>query len=269
LVLACAAGAVRLGRGRASQEVVGQIRSGIVPVLAPTLSATTIQDGLAVLFSRPRRPLIPVPSLAVTRLTENHDEATTAQVEIRAIPLGTELFHQGENADALYVVTSGVIDVYRSQDNRKEPLAKLRKGETLGSVAALDHAPRRSTAVAARDSTVVAVPAAAMQMALNAADPTIRALLQSLRDAHDGHVPKSRHISDAVTEMREQVAATLEYLRSPSAPTDLTAAAAAGAARLQQLTDELVALIHRYPELDRRSRVMPEAPDLRPGKLPG
>jgi hypothetical protein len=99
-----------------------------------------------------------------------------------------------------------------------------------------------------------------------ASDPLVRSVLQmlvySLRMVHDVYTPKSRHVSDSVSEMKEQVAAIASYLESPSAPAALRVEGANVAARLKTVTEDLLALIARHPQLDPRTPAVPIASEL-------
>ncbi|HLU66400.1 MAG TPA: cyclic nucleotide-binding domain-containing protein [Kofleriaceae bacterium] len=64
---------------------------------------------------------------------------------------GEELFHAGEEGDALYVVVEGEVEVVR----QGEAIARLGPGECVGEMAALDWEPRSATVRALEPTTVV------------------------------------------------------------------------------------------------------------------
>lgn len=164
------------------------------------------------------------------------------------------------------MVTSGTLALYREEEGTRRVVAKAIRGEMLGELAAADGHPRQATAVALEDSTVAIFPAALLAGEVAKADPVtarlLRGLLDSLRVTHEIYSPRSRHIADSVAEMRTQFAAIVGYVQSESAPAGLKAEAGTIVARLGRMTDELVELIERHPELDRRARAFPGEIDL-------
>jgi hypothetical protein len=99
-----------------------------------------------------------------------------------------------------------------------------------------------------------------------ASDPLVRSVVQmlinSLRMVHDVYTPKSRHVSDTVREMKEQVAALVGYVESPSAPEGLNAESGELIGRLQTVVAEMVALIENSPDLDPRTPALPVEQEL-------
>ena len=62
------------------------------------------------------------------------------------LPGGTPLFHQGENADAVFVVASGCLGVFRHDegDAPEEPslIAEITPGNIVGEMSLLSHTMR-------------------------------------------------------------------------------------------------------------------------------
>jgi len=90
----------------------------------------------------------------------------------------------------------------------------------------------------------------------------VQMLINSLRMVHEVYTPKSRHVSDSVREMNEQVGAITGYLETPSAPSGIRTEGAALAAKLKQVTNEMLALIQQHPELDPRTPALPVERDM-------
>ncbi len=76
------------------------------------------------------------------------------------LPGGAPLFRQGEPADAVYVVASGCLGVFRHEDegSADEPLlmAEVPPGNIVGEMSLLSHSQRTRSVAALRDSEVVA-----------------------------------------------------------------------------------------------------------------
>lgn len=73
--------------------------------------------------------------------------------EPRKFKSGETIFNEGEKADFLYVVESGTVEV-RLGD---KILNTLEPGSIFGEMALIDNSPRRATAVASSDVSVIPV----------------------------------------------------------------------------------------------------------------
>jgi len=91
------------------------------------------------------------------------DTASMAAVEreltLLVLPGGAPLFHQGEPADAVYVVTSGCLGVFRhDEDDAAEGgpalIAEITPGNIVGEMSLLSHSQRTRSVAALRDSEV-------------------------------------------------------------------------------------------------------------------
>lgn len=106
---------------------------------------------------RLRRALLRAP------LFSELDSVSMAAVEHELTPMvlpgGAPLFHQGESADAVYLVTSGCLGVFRhSDDDAVEGgpslLAEITPGNIVGEMSLLSHTKRTRSVAALRDSEV-------------------------------------------------------------------------------------------------------------------
>jgi NTE family protein len=91
------------------------------------------------------------------------DSGNMAGVERELTPLvlpgGTPLFRQGESADAVYLVTSGCLGVFRHDDDDAVEggpalLAEITPGNIVGEMSLLSHTKRTRSVAALRDSEV-------------------------------------------------------------------------------------------------------------------
>ena len=91
------------------------------------------------------------------------DSTSMAAVERELTPLvlpgGAPLFHQGEPADAVYLVTSGCLGVFRHDDDDAVEggpalLAEITPGNIVGEMSLLSHGKRTRSVAALRDSEV-------------------------------------------------------------------------------------------------------------------
>ena len=179
---------------------------------------------------------------------------------------GQCLFRQGEPAEAAYIVASGTVAVYKDVDGKRVPIAKMRKGELFGEMAIVDGTERRASAFALEDTTLSLISKEMIEDKMADSDPLVRALarmlINSLRMVQDVYVLRSRHITDTVSVMREQTAAIIGYLESPSVPSALGAEAKPVVTKLNSIVAEMVGLIEQNPMLDRRTPALPLRPEL-------
>ena len=100
-------------------------------------------------------------ALQLAPLFADLDTPSMVAVERELTPLvlpgGTPLFHQGEPADAVYVVTSGCLGVFRHEEAEvEEPIliAEIPPGNIVGEMSLLSESERTRSVAALRDSEV-------------------------------------------------------------------------------------------------------------------
>jgi NTE family protein len=84
--------------------------------------------------------------------------AIERELSLHVLPGGAPLFRQGEAADAVYVVASGCLGVFRheEEDSAEEPIliAEIPPGNIVGEMSLLSHSQRTRSVAALRDSEV-------------------------------------------------------------------------------------------------------------------
>ena len=90
---------------------------------------------------------------------EPHNMAAVEdELSLLVLPGGAPLFRQGEPADAVYVVASGCLGVFRHEDDEsaEEPvlMAEIPPGNIVGEMSLLSHSQRTRSVAALRDSEV-------------------------------------------------------------------------------------------------------------------
>ncbi len=78
-----------------------------------------------------------------------------AELQWIALPGGAELFREGEDADAVYVLIAGCLGAFREEQGRPSLLGRVQAGETVGEMALLSGHVRSASVRALRDSEVV------------------------------------------------------------------------------------------------------------------
>lgn len=183
-------------------------------------------------------------------------------IEVVTFPKGTTLFRQGEAGNAAYIVNSGSIGIYREVEDKKIPLATLRKGELFGEMAVIDGSPRMATAFTLEDCTLTMISVDLMAEKMKKTDPFIKALitmlLGNLRSVHDSYTPKARSLADSVSALNRQCDALTKFL-TDSEDMDLDVDVAVKVGQLNDIVGELSNIAEKNKDKDRRTDAMPPA----------
>lgn len=98
----------------------------------------------------------------------------------RVFAAGERIFTEGDVPDVAYLIESGRIEVWATQDDKRLTLSFLGAGEILGEMAVIDRAPRSASADAITEVTVTEIRADQLRERLDEADPVLRGLLIGL-----------------------------------------------------------------------------------------
>jgi HD-GYP domain-containing protein (c-di-GMP phosphodiesterase class II) len=95
----------------------------------------------------------------------------------RRLTAGETLFEEGDASHSLHVVRDGTLDVLRVEGSRRSLLRRLRAGDVVGELGALDRRPRSATVVARADSETLEVDATALDEVLGRHPDVARRML--------------------------------------------------------------------------------------------
>ncbi|MFC7302385.1 EAL domain-containing protein [Cognatiluteimonas weifangensis] len=98
----------------------------------------------------------------------------------RELFAGEVLYRQGDPSDCAWLVEHGAIELVSVQGRRSISHGVLGPGELIGELGMLDGAPRSATATARGDSVLLAIEHDQFLDRLDAGDPIVRALVDSL-----------------------------------------------------------------------------------------
>lgn len=164
------------------------------------------------------------------------------EVQNQRFPEGERIFAEGDAADALFLVASGKIGLYRTIDGRKVLLRTLTAGAVIGVGSVVDGGTRTATAVTLAPSMLVRIPAPMMHQKMERADPLLRQVLvtlaDQLRDARRSMQMRPRNVSDYVRLLQEQADNLGKFLINTHEVED-SARFAAQIQQLQAVIDEL------------------------------
>ena len=90
-------------------------------------------------------------------LTDELREVMLAEATLVRVPADGWLFHQGDAGDALYVISSGRLEVVRESPAPPIVLRQLGRGDSIGELALLTGTPRSAAARAIRDTELVRI----------------------------------------------------------------------------------------------------------------
>jgi len=122
---------------------------------------------------------------------------------------GDTLFADGDKGDALYIVETGAIGIFKIMAGQDVCLATMKPGQLFGEMALIDGSPRMADARAVEDSVVVCLPETRLRKQIDASDPFVRAivkiLVDNLRDVHRIFMKKPRSVKDALKAVRHHL----------------------------------------------------------------
>ena len=121
---------------------------------------------------------------------DEHEIAKIAKFsQLRTVAKDTEIFHSGDEADAVFVVVTGKVKiVVTTSDGKELILAVLGAGQVVGEMALLDASPRSATVVASTSVELLVVSRDDFQRILDTepkiSSKLLRILCQRLRRAN-------------------------------------------------------------------------------------
>ncbi|MBI9077271.1 MAG: cyclic nucleotide-binding domain-containing protein [Desulfatibacillum sp.] len=133
---------------------------------------------------------------------------------------GQRIFSEGDAGDRVFLVKSGMICVYRMEDNQKVVLAHLKAGQILGETAILTGEPRTASAEAASACQLVTMTSEQLKSALEKSLPFIRVLLDQIlfryRDTESKHLARNHNMATSFKEIRSLIRGWKESNRGAS-----------------------------------------------------
>src|SRR5262249_13549537 len=111
--------------------------------------------------------------------------AVERELSLLVLPGAAPLFHSGEPADAVYVVASGCLGVFRHDDDEaiEGPIliAELTPGNIVGEMSLLSHSARTRSVAALRDSEVWRLSRSSFEALTNQHPQVLAALMRNGR----------------------------------------------------------------------------------------
>jgi len=105
-------------------------------------------------------------------------KSTLQVLDRKTYAADTPIFRQGDPGNAAYVVQSGEIEIWISEDNEKRVLGAVKAGGIFGEMSLIDNSVRMASATAVAPSVCIVIPDRLFQEKLSEADSFIVALLR-------------------------------------------------------------------------------------------
>lgn len=92
------------------------------------------------------------------------------------------LFREGDAPDAMYIVKSGSLAITKTKGNSEIVLAEIGTGSMVGEMALFDKKPRSANVKAVKDSEVIALPYAALEVQMGSLPVWVQAILKNMNE---------------------------------------------------------------------------------------
>jgi len=132
-----------------------------------------------------------------------------------AYPEGKTVFLEGDQGNAVFIVESGSVGIFKEIEGDRVQLATLKGGELFGEMALIDGSPRMATAVTLEPSVIAKIPREIFETKLQGFDPFLRALVQilinNLRSVHKAYMKRPRSAGDYIQVLAHSVEGFRRY----------------------------------------------------------
>ena len=168
---------------------------------------------------------------------------TPGQLARETFPAGTVIFEEGSSGKIAYVVSSGLVELFKTTEDGEIVIGYAGAGDIFGEMAPIDAAPRMASARTIKETECILISETVFRDKLRRTDPFIRDILRvlagSLRattvdDAADQ--TDDAETSAALRKVREAAAAARadakqEQAKTPAKPSFVATTAVGDAAR--------------------------------------
>ena len=130
----------------------------------------------------------------------------------------SRVFQEGDPGNAIFVVQTSSVGIFKLVEGEDVLLATLRDGEMFGEMAIIDGGPRMAAAVAMEDTVIIKIPSRMLDAKLAKYDSFLRALLEilvgNLRQVHRSYMRRPRSIHDHLNAAAFHVRRSREYVET-------------------------------------------------------
>lgn len=105
---------------------------------------------------------------------------TQPHLSIRQVDKGQTIFRQGGQAEHMYIIKDGKVDIHLSRDDKTIHLSTLERGAFFGEMALISGSPRSATATALESTELYVIDSRSVQALLDRSDPFVRHMLRTM-----------------------------------------------------------------------------------------
>jgi signal transduction histidine kinase/predicted CoA-binding protein len=174
--------------------------------------------------------------------------------EVRLVP-GDELFAEGEEGDAAYVIKEGEVEIIKSSGGREVLLALRKQGEVIGEMSLLEAAPRFASGRARTDCILLEVSHDHLEHLLNTSPSAARAMLHTITARYKSSEMMLRQ-SEKMAQLGTMTAGIAHEINNPAA------AAQRGANQMRAEIARLQRVHMKLTELNLPAEVLAKLLDL-------
>ena len=101
-------------------------------------------------------------------------------LERRFVPKGSIIIEEGESGAMAYLIQSGKVVVYTSDDGKRSNIATLSSGQIVGETALIFDGKRTASVEAVEDCNLIIITRQSLEQKLAKSDATVRAIVEML-----------------------------------------------------------------------------------------
>jgi CRP/FNR family transcriptional regulator, cyclic AMP receptor protein len=141
-----------------------------------------------------------------------------AQLEVVNFPAGRTIFEYGEPGDAIYVISSGEVEVFCKNDTGERIVLELAtRGDFFGELSMLDSGTRSATVVATQDTTALRLDRDDLEKFLYLRPSAAMDLLAAIGRRHREAVERLRHtatrnVNEEIQDRRSLVEKSADWI---------------------------------------------------------
>lgn len=112
------------------------------------------------------------------------------------------LFREGDSSEAMYVVKSGRLTIFKTKGKGEIELANIGPGQMLGEMAFFDQRPRSASAKATQDTEVITLPFSALHAQFKTFPEWLKSMIKTINDHLREANVRIKNLEQATTDTK-------------------------------------------------------------------